>query len=75
MVAANQPFAVLQNRLFGLYDTGRWQPAIIRTQTHGTARQRRPHAQLQRHIGLNINGIVEPARKQIVMIRHRCAAR
>jgi hypothetical protein len=75
VILANQAQAVVQNGLFVLYDVLRGQATLITAYAHGTTRQCGTYAQTLSRFCLAINGMLQGARKHIVVIGHRCTAR
>ncbi len=74
VVAIDQPLAVGKNRLGVLHHALAGQAAVLLGQVHRTAGEHGAHAQLTDGLDLNVDGVLEPARKQVVVIRCRGAA-
>ena len=75
MIAPDHPFAVGQDGVAILDDTVGRQAAIAHREIHGAAADRHPEAELPRLIGLNVDRLLASRREEIVMVRHRGAAR
>ncbi len=74
VVAVDQPLAVGEDGLGVLHHALAWQAAVFLGQVHRTAGEHGTHAQFADGSDLDVDGVLEPARKQVVVIRRRGAA-
>ena len=74
MQEIDQADAVGQDGIHVLHDAVGRQPAIPLRQVHGAAREQRADAQACRRRRLNLDGVLEPGGKHVVMVRGGGAA-
>ena len=67
--------AVGQDRVLILHHAVRRQPAILHRAVHRTPRQQHPQANFARDADLDVNGLFEPGREHVMMVRGGGAAR
>ena len=75
VVLAHQPQAVIEDLLLPLHRVARRQAPLIFAKAHGATGQHGAHPQLTHRRHLNIDGLLHPAREEVVVIRGHGAAR
>ena len=75
VMSRHHALAVGQNRVLVLHHAVRRQAAVALRAVHRAARQQHAHAEPLRHRDLDIDGVLEPGRKDVMMIGGRGAAR
>jgi hypothetical protein len=74
VVPVDHRLAVGQNGIFVLHDAVRRQPAVALRQVHRAARQHRADAEPLRDRDLDVDRVVQPGRKHVVVVGGRGAA-